>query len=636
MGCGASSNASVAPKADTEAAKGKSAAAAPADGNVDSDEELSVVDYRVLNVKGADDEIVTERDPIEARKRYSKHRGAEVPAHTPGMPFVRMVVPKTILDDLKREDEADARFRIVGLDDSPNGEWEAIDIFGEDPAAFSELIARIATLSGAYELEMARAKEEREAAEEQRKQEAIKKAGDEEMEKEAEEEAERLRKLEKREFPDSRFSASASIKGQPELIKEGVPLVFRWAQEPTAFGEWNDPRGENFMTHTTGVRHARGQASEVWVEWRRGMNSEWQRARCDEGGVLHMTLRTPEKDEDGRGYQSRWIVDGRRYLSPLELAPTLLHRMEGIPQIAMALAKIDDPEKRTLDNVKPERLRKCLKRMENMLPQNTWDYFVDIDHVPGAVLDGVHKTTVLQGMRHNAQNLGNNRDMKFELRRLKLLAPLKAAVAGLGLLKIPAAKIAPNLETFYVPQATEPDLAELERVLQSELESDQQRRFLQRAINMSYPEWCGGLRVVLPPASALEMAIKCRRPAVSDEFVVPVRFEHRFKDSEWQARAAAGTLKVAVRFWRDDGAGEPRDVDLAVAETRENGKPAKPGTFVATVPLRQGGYRYHWVVDGDAYIDNGIAVDDVQGENENTYCVFNVVADVELGLGVVA
>ena len=90
------------------------------------------------------------------------------------------------------------------------------------------------------------------------------------------------------------------------------------------------------------------------------------------------------------GFQSRWVINGRKFLSPIQLTPSLMEKLEGFAIVQQALSQLP-PEKRTVENIENRNLRNGILELENLIPMNTWDVQIDVRHIPGRYIEGEHR-----------------------------------------------------------------------------------------------------------------------------------------------------------------------------------------------------------------------------------------------------
>jgi hypothetical protein len=415
-----------------------------------------------------------------------------------------------------------------------------------------------------------------------------------------------------------------------------IVLTFTWLHEPSPYSEWSDPSGQNWW-NTTNVRRAPDHTpTTVDLQYRRGFNGEWVTVPCtinETGASCKVALPVDEVSPMAfRGFQSRWIVDGEKYLSPLQLAPTLQSKLMTYPMVRSAVKALPE-DKQTLENIPNEDLRNAIMKVENIIPMNTWDYSYGLTLVPGAWIDQEHVLTVPEKVEWIAKQKTQDPAIVSEIRKAILKSPIMAANAALGLVGIKLNVIVDNLD-FFLPKYADPDFLALEALEASMVKWENLRREMQTDVNGLYPAYQQGIRVSFPPARVLRNAIKARRPE-ADIVSMPLQVS-------WIVDKADDTVvqhSIQFVYWTDDYS--KHSVANCVAAVGEDtfGSPLNRETkqvwkhYVADLSLPKGQYKYHWIYDGANFFNNGSPYGD-QFAPATAYLQFSIDANVAFGIGV--
>jgi len=414
-----------------------------------------------------------------------------------------------------------------------------------------------------------------------------------------------------------------------------VKMRFTWTNEPSTYSEYNDPSGSNWWSNTNVRKAPDDKPKEVVLQYRRGMGGVWTDVPCtvDDHGAWCEVLLPVEKVEpmQYRGFQSRWIIDGEKYLTPLQLAPTLQSKLMTYPTVRNAVKALP-ADKQSLENIPNEDLRKAVLAIENIIPMNTWDYTYGLTLIPGAKIDEQHVMTIPEQIEWIAKQKSNDPALVSEMRKAILKSPIMAANAAAGMVGIKLNVIIDNLD-FFLPKFADPNFAALEKLEASQMDWEKLRREMQTDVNGIYPTYQQGIRVTFPPARVLRAALQAKRPEperVALPFALSFDLE---KDTDFLTKHS-----VQFVYWTDDY------LNKQVVECEGEELTETFGTFTketkttwrkykANVALQQGLYKYHWVYDGKNFFNNGCPFGE-EYHPPSTYLQFTVDANVVFGIGV--
>ena len=595
--------------------------------------------------------------------------------HEAGKPFIRLVVPEAIFTHMISI-AGEKGVSVIALNDAAGQSSRCVDVSADDKAAIHTFLEPIYELM-IEEEKRERIREKQRAAEiEVLEEKKLQDAANAPPQAEETEENKKLKreagmneadvnnpavgvKAPKVDIPKSEMNIKNEI-GFNNSYKGNVNLTFEWDMEKTAFGEWYDEKGQNWKPDTV-LKNARGEPKDIKIQYRRGNKDPWQEIACKDGKVVleyaperivdeKATKEAKKKDgsagdvlktvnpKDFRGFQSRWIVDGRVMLSPIEMAPSLKYQLLKYPVVASALAKLPK-EQREIHNL-PEpkftKLKKALLAVENMIPMNTWDVQMQINDTPGVFIDGKHAMSTTERMSFLAQEKTKDPKIQSEIRRSMLKAPIQVTTGLLGAVGIPIGSLVPDLD-FFLPKHNEPDFEELKAIESDPIEAEVLRRDLQREVSQAHPEWLSGLRIVLPPVDDLERAVKSKRPVIDESTTIDVDFNFSFKDD----KEAGEERQVKLVYWKaeDEEAKEAITVPLeAKPETKSASMFKKEEItlfkeYIASgVTLGKGQYRYKYMVNDKPFFKGGIPI---EKDTPNSYCTFDVDTTVVFGIGVI-
>ena len=409
-----------------------------------------------------------------------------------------------------------------------------------------------------------------------------------------------------------------------------VPLKFHWDPTPDVFSEFSDPTGSNWSS-TAPVRRAHPDAPrQVVLQYRQGMTGTWTDVTC-RNGVADLVIQPPVVEGQAfRGFQSRWVVDGEKYLTPLERAPTLSSKLLSYPTIRN-LVKNLPPDKQKIENIPNDDVRKALAAVENIVPMNTWDYAYDVRGRPGAIINGSIALTMTEKIQLAAQGKLNDPQVQAELRGTVMKSPIMVVGAALGTVGISLDAIVSNLD-FFIPKPAEPDFSLLQKIGADATFQEQTRREMQTDLNKLFPNFQNGIRVVLPTSDSIQRAMSAKRPTVA-AIALPVLVEFVYEKDYFVQH------QVQFVFWSGENSQQIVVNCLAVEESESAGlfsseKKSAWKKYTGQLSALPGVYRYHWVADGAAFFSGGRPYTG-SIQPPSSYEEFVVESQVMFGIGVV-
>eukprot|EP01063_Lacrimia_lanifica_P039852 TRINITY_DN885_c0_g2_i1.p2 TRINITY_DN885_c0_g2~~TRINITY_DN885_c0_g2_i1.p2 ORF type:complete len:633 (+),score=284.70 TRINITY_DN885_c0_g2_i1:2571-4469(+) len=427
-----------------------------------------------------------------------------------------------------------------------------------------------------------------------------------------------------------------------------VQVQFNWIDSPNPYSEFNDPSGSNWWCHQPTLKGP-GKPEKVTLEWRQGMGGEWKELDCtptDNGkGALDFIADMdihPEVEQGKerasskyRGFQSRWVVDGDRYLSPLEAAPTLYSKLMKAPPIRNAMKSLPPEKQGSFDHLPNETMRNAIKSIENIMPMNTWDVAYDVSSVPGCFAKGEHIKNITESVAHVALEKSKDPAIVSEVRKTVLKSPITVAVQIAKTAGIPLGLIAKNIDDFFLPKFLDPQWSQLEALEAERLHWDGFRREMQDDVNCLYPTFQGGLRVTYPEVRSLADAIKIKRPKATTTHL-PVKVAWKMTGPEMKEEH-----QLTFVYWGADSGFDKKVTVPLLAEkvTKSEGTLTKTEydaweEYTASVLLASGTYRYYYELDGKAYFNNGRPFGDELTPGDECYKELVIKYEVEFGIGV--
>ena len=411
-----------------------------------------------------------------------------------------------------------------------------------------------------------------------------------------------------------------------------IALKFRWDSTPDVFSEFCDPTGTNWSSASMKRLAPPDAPRSIVLQYRQGMTGTWTEIPCSDG-IAHFHCNPSVVEEKAyRGFQSRWIVDGEKYLSPLERAPTLTTKLLSYPRIRNLIKNLP-PDKQSVENIPNEDVKRAITEVENIIPMNTWDYSYGVRARPGAVVKGSVALTASEKVQLAVQGKLYDPQVQAELRGTAMKSPIMLVSAALGTVGISLDAIVSNLD-FFIPKPAEPDYSLLEKWSTDLAAQDAARREFQSDLNKLFPHFQNGLRVVIPPVETIRRAMLAKRPTVG-EVSLPVLVEFIFeKDFLTQHQ-------VQFVFWSGDNYQSRTVVDCLGVESEDTSlfssekKKKIWKKYTAQPNVKPGVYRYHWVADGKSYFSGGRPYNETTLQPPNSYEEFVVESQVMFGIGVV-
>ena len=378
-------------------------------------------------------------------------------------------------------------------------------------------------------------------------------------------------------------------------------LHFSWDPAPDPFSEVSDPSGTNWRSGSNIRRANPTPLKELVLQYRQGMSATWINVPCTlPDGRAEVVLEPASVDGKAyRGFQSRWIVDGELFLTPLERAPTLANKVMSLAKIRELVKNLPVDQQQKIESIPNEDVRKALTAVENYLPMNTWDYSFGVRTRPGVVVNGEPVLTSAEKIQLAAEAKLNDPQVRAAWRGAVMKSPLMMMNTVLSSIGLSLEALVSNLD-FFIPNQVEPDFDELEKIDAEAEREDALRRDMQRDVNKLYPQYLNGLRVVPPGLDSLRRANKAKRPLLRDS-TLPVAVKLIFTDDSDDNR---GEPKKVLRslvqfvFWLNDAYDSRICIPCQAAEGSNS-------AFTAQFVASPGVYRYHWLADGVAMSSHG-------------------------------
>lgn len=473
---------------------------------------------------------------------------------------------------------------------------------------------------------------------------------------------------------DDSYSCTSSVKLGD--WKGCVTLSFQWDGLISPYSEYLDPDGSNWWTLRQGsARRAVAKTPKsIQLEWRQGMSGKWEAIDAP-NGKAELTVQ-PEtiSQMNFNGFQSRWIVDGERYLHSLARVPTLLPLLVEVEPVASLMESLP-PEKRKFESLKDptildgkplpkgKQIYDAIMMVENIIPQNTWDIVYSCKTLPGRIEDGKHEMSLLERAEFETMSRLMHPRTLAEIRKEALRAPIRAALAAVGSVGVPLPFEVDSLDIFVPSCEGEDVIYEVAEIDADDVQLEYIRRLFQDRLNASHPAYLGGVRVSLPSFKDLKSCLGAKRPSCSPRPTLPVLFEHVFNKADDYCKEHSVSVKIWLRkesyelartfqLKSEQGDEPAKGVTAAAAETAGallgkasslfGGGASKPSAektseatwkrYTGCVELEDGEYSYVWVIDDLLFFNNGLSLN---GKDAGTnHCVLTVQCGVRFGIGV--
>jgi hypothetical protein len=458
----------------------------------------------------------------------------------------------------------------------------------------------------------------------------------------------------------------------PIFVRLGspVPTVFNWVTDDPNI---SSPTRVDFQTRLL------------------GQQTEWEHLEVK--GNRAVTKLRP-----GVGYSFLWKKDAEGedegWLSPLMQQDSLLNALKRVPIIGPLISTLPLHMQHRVDEFPEGKVKGLLLSIGKLLPLNPFDIHAFVTEAHGFVVGEEPVLSKAQQALKKKDAWASDPETRFAVRS-GLLAGSILAIAksfelvGLGFLGL---FLKESVDTLFIPSpaGTRAGIERLEGAvdvdgtpLYDSLDAvwEGQGAVYQREVNMSHPQFLGGIEVIMPTAKAVVDAALSRMPSVEEGTSLPVLFQWpheassvsvlycemgellRQREADEQAALVAAKAK-----WQTDqvlllkkllgfekkAEGEavkmapftyerpPRETlkkawteQKLVAVEKEAVLPpsskATKATFALEVPLLPGEYCYKFMVNGtDPYFKPSKAI---ENDDDGCYKMLTVSVEACFGLG---